>query len=259
MHFIEYKASKIRYQLEGNGDVILFIHGFLESNTIFSDIINELKTNYKCLAINLPGHGPSEGLNEDFEINDLAIIVNQILENKTIKKVKLIGHSLGTYVALEILNQFPEKVDGVCILHSTASADTPEKKANRNKAIELMKSDSTRFLTAFMPNLFAPQNKDKFKTEIKALMEQSQQIEVDNVVRMIKAMRDRKDHRKLLQKFNGSKHFIIGKEDPVISCTELVSQANETKANYTVLENVGHMGFVEDHKATLNAILAFLN
>lgn len=255
--YIRYLDSNIYYQKLGNGPCVVFLHGFLESSQIFEEIISVISKTNTCIAIDLPGHGQSQGLNESFNMNDLANLVHAILVHEKISRASFVGHSLGAYISFELLDAFAELVTGICVFHSSAAADSKARKNNRNKAIRLIDKDSSKFLTAFMPHLFAPKNRDLYQSEIKALMQCSENIKIEDVVKMIEAMRDRRDYSDVLKAYNGSKLYIIGKEDPILPSNELVSQARYTRSHFIVLENVGHMGFVEDFQGTLASIMAF--
>ena len=73
----------------------------------------------------------------------------------------LIGHSLGGYVALAMVEKRPDLFAGLGLFHSTAYADSAEKKQSRNKVIEFVnKNGAKAFTTNFITPLFAdPQSR----------------------------------------------------------------------------------------------------
>jgi len=258
MHSFEYQTYDISYKINGTGPVLLLIHGFLEDHTIFKEISMHFQKDYKIIEIDLPGHGLSKTINQPITMDQISHIIGALIEKLQLKTVTIIGHSLGAYVGLATIRNFPSLVNGICIFHATANNDTEEKKINRNRAIELVEQNQSRFLSSFIPNLFAKENVQQYQSEILALMERSQSIASSSIIRIIEAMRDRADERKTLKDFKGNKHYIIGKEDPVVACTDLRAQASETDASYTILENTGHMGFIEAKEAVIISLEKFL-
>lgn len=254
---IDFKGAKIHYNIQGEGTSIFLIHGFLESIQMYKDIAPILQENHQVIQLDLPGHGESEDATESYNMLDLGKLIHKIIDHEQITSCKIVGHSLGGYVGLSFMEQYPEQLDGICIFHSTANADTLDKKNNRNKAIKIVEKDKGSFLSVFIPNLFKPENISLYQEEINDLNKISSKVSDQSLIQTIKAMRDRKDNRSNLKVYKGKKLFIIGKEDPVIPSTELVAQAQETNSVYHVMENVGHMGFIEDRETCIDLIKDF--
>ena len=99
----------LNYKVSGQGPVVLFIHGFCEDLSIWTNS-SEYLNNYTILSIDLPGFGKSEFIQNQ----DLATIANEInilLEQLEVDQVTLIGHSLGGYVGLTFAELFPNKIN----------------------------------------------------------------------------------------------------------------------------------------------------
>lgn len=54
------KGLNINYICEGEGDLVLLLHGWGSNIKLFEASINVLKTKYKVLAMDMPGFGESE-------------------------------------------------------------------------------------------------------------------------------------------------------------------------------------------------------
>ena len=98
----------------------------------------------------LPGSGQSEII-EDMTMEGLAESVFQLLQQLNVDKCMMIGHSMGGYVTLAFVEKHPELIEGYGLFHSTAFADTEEKKAGRKKTIETIKENGVvAFLKTFV-------------------------------------------------------------------------------------------------------------
>jgi pimeloyl-ACP methyl ester carboxylesterase len=78
---------------------LVFIHGSGGDHTVWLHQYTQLKNAFNIAALDLPGHGLSEGRGEQ----DVAVYVEwvrQILEALAIEKPVLIGHSLGAAISL---------------------------------------------------------------------------------------------------------------------------------------------------------------
>ena len=62
---------------------------------------------------------------------------------------------MGGYIALAFTELFPEMVQGICLMNSTALADTEEKKHNRDRGIQAVKQNHKTFIRLAIPNLFS--------------------------------------------------------------------------------------------------------
>lgn len=82
---------------------LVFLHGFLGSSNDWSEIIDLLKDDYHCIAIDLPGHGASVtiagSLNDGF--NQCHKLIKDMLDDLNVQQYILIGYSLGGRLALD--------------------------------------------------------------------------------------------------------------------------------------------------------------
>ena len=118
----------VYYQLKGNGPSIVFIHGFLESHSIWDYFAKEMSYNYQVITIDLPGFGNSSVFAETHTMESMAEIVNKILEKEKIQDCIVVGHSMGGYVSLALAEKYPEKIEGIVLFHSHAEEDSKEDK-----------------------------------------------------------------------------------------------------------------------------------
>lgn len=96
-------------------NTLVFIHGSGGNHTIWSHQYGRLHKKYNIVAVNLPGHGPSEG-NSERNAQRYCEWMKKILQALDLKKPVLVGHSLGAAIALGFALRYPEAIAGiVCI------------------------------------------------------------------------------------------------------------------------------------------------
>ncbi len=117
---ININGINVNYIEEGEGDVILMLHGWASNASLFNSQINLLKSKYRVIALNLPGHGGSEEPSYPFCVDDFAKFVIDFLKAKGIFKVTLLGHSVGGRVIIKMLSytEMPIEVDRVVLVDS---------------------------------------------------------------------------------------------------------------------------------------------
>lgn len=114
-----------------NKPVILALHGWLDNAESFAPLAAHL-TEYRLIALELPGHGHSGHLPEGcyYHFIDSARIVLEAMNALGLQSVKLMGHSLGGAIATVVAGTFPERVEKLVFIDSfgtlvDAPADSP--------------------------------------------------------------------------------------------------------------------------------------
>lgn len=264
-----YKDSRIRYREEGSGDTLLLLHGFCESLDIWDEFTNIFSQRYHVVAPELIGQGKNEfppgiqgggvagGYAVTMEI--LAEGVNEVLKACRVERCTIVGHSMGGYTALAFAELFPEKVKGLCLFHSSALADTEEKRADRNRAIEAVKKDQAAFLEGLVPRMFAPSNVGRMRGDVERILSIAKSISQNGLIAALAGMRDRIDRQHVLERIDCPVLFIIGKDDLLIPLDKMLPQiVKPGHSECLMLSKVGHMGFYEAKEKTLFAVERFM-
>jgi len=248
--------SSLFSRQRGKGKPIIFIHGFPMHQAVWDDFGEKFVGEYTVISIDLPGFGKSKALPENFSLDDVAgEVIAFVLAHKLSDSV-IIGHSLGGYVALSVLEKRPDLFSKLILFHSTAYADTEERKASRNKVIEVVrKKGAIAFTTGSIQALFAdPEHED-----IERVRQLAATTTAETVIGYTKAMRDRRDHLKTLISFEKPTLLLGGEKDQGISVESLKEQANASqKAQIHILQNVAHMGMFESAVEAASRIKEFL-
>jgi len=243
-------SKLLAYSIEGIGNPIVFIHGFCETQEIWTDFRQSFNANFQTICVDLPGFGLSAPLEKECAIPEMAKCLKSTLDHLQLEKIVLVGHSLGGYVALSFTELFPENVAGICLFHSTAFEDTPEKKENRNKTIEYVKKHGVEaFCNPFVPGLFFHKRRTLLQNDIEKVLEIAKKTPLSVAVDTTLAMRDRKDQTTLLQNLKIPVGFIVGKEDSAVPLEKSLAQCHLAAESHVLfLAETGHMGMFEREK-----------
>jgi pimeloyl-ACP methyl ester carboxylesterase len=247
--------GEIHFAERGKGFPVILIHGFCETNRIWDSFAERLSSNFRVITPDLPGFGKSPLPNGKISIKNVASTLNRRLHQLEIQKCLVIGHSLGGYVTLSMVAQRPGLIAGLGLFHSTALADSDEKRQNRNKVFEFVnKNGVPPFVDSFVPGLFH----QKDNSAIEEVRDMASQTRKDVLMAYTLAMRDRLDNSSLLAVYEGDCLFIAGKYDTIIPCSAIEEQSRiNRRSELQILENSGHMGMFEDAEAAYEGVRSF--
>lgn len=254
-----WKNTKLNYCLEGRGETVVLLHGFLENYHIWDGLIQQLSKDFRVLAIDLPGFGRSDVVGDYAGMPYMAEAVKAVMDHEEVTRAFLVGHSMGGYVSMAFARLFPGALKGVVLFHSHAAADDEQGKKNRSRTIEVVKKDHKNFISQFIPLLFAEQNVTLFEKEIDSLRKESLKTSAQGVVAAMAGMRDRDDHLETLASLEVPILFVVGKQDSRIPLEKILPQIGLPKtAEAILLDGVGHMGFLEAPGKIFPALQGFL-
>ncbi|GAA4377806.1 alpha/beta hydrolase [Hymenobacter koreensis] len=239
--------------------VIVLIHGFGESREVWTDFTRDFPDEYRLLTPNLLGFGTNTRDIRDYSMEAQARYLAEYLRHRNVEQALLVGHSMGGYAALAFAERYPNMVAGLSLFHSTALADSDEKKANRDKNMDfVMRNGVDKFMESFIRPLFAPVNRERMIDQRCFLEDIGKATPTDTVVGALRAMRDRPDRTKVLIEAHYPVQFIVGKEDVAVTLESMQPQLVMPRESHVlVLADVGHLGYFERPDDTRRAVLDF--
>ncbi len=259
MSFAKYKKAKIHYSDTGKGSAVVLIHGFLENSSMWEVFLKELQKRNRVILIDLPGHGQSECFGYTHTMEEMAGCVDAVLKKVKIRKTKLIGHSLGGYVALAFADLFPDKTKGICLFFSTSRADSVQKKKDRKRAIKAVTENHLSFIRVAFPMLFRSKFRRVKKEAIKTAKAQALKTSKQGIIAALEGMKQRPS-REILLKFPPYPiHIVSGERDPIIPVDTMIKQMSRSEnVSGVVLKEPGHMGHIEAPEDCLMELKEFL-
>ena len=258
MHLF-FNTSKVAYQLVGQGQTLVLLHGFCEDSTMWADFVPLLSKKYQILTIDLSGFGQSDLLNEH-SIEAMSEAVHAVIKQLSIQQCVLIGHSMGGYVGLAFAEQYPQYLMGLGLFHSHPYADSETKITNRKKTIRFIERHGIApFAGQFVRNLFAPAFVQNHKAFIDDLVHKTSMHHSDAVIAASHAMIKRKSRADVLSQLTCPALFIVGKQDNAVSLENSLEQLQLAPiASVHILEQVGHMGMFEVPSHSLEIVADFM-
>jgi 3-oxoadipate enol-lactonase len=259
---INLNGFKISYDDVGEGRIpILFLHGFPFNKTIWQEQIDNLKSSYRVIACDLRGFGKSVDEESNLSINLFVKDLIQFMDKLELEKVILCGLSMGGYIALNAIKQYPNRFEALILCDTQSIADSDEVKAKRYDAIaEIQENGTTNFNESFLKNVFHKDsltNKPELVDDLRTVVYSNSQ---NIMVQGLRAIAERKDTSLILDEINVPTLIICGRQDIVTPLDESKYINKFIKGSVLhVINYAGHVSNLEEPMKFNKLIRNFLN
>jgi pimeloyl-ACP methyl ester carboxylesterase len=256
---VRFKNGTIFFTDQGKGRAVVLLHGMLGSADNWKEISANLSKSYRVISIDLPGHGSSECFGYAHSMELMAKSVKAVMDGLKLKRYVFVGHSMGGYVALAFAEIFPDNLRGLCLFHTTSYADTPERRSDRDRAINLIRQNRRVYTSSTIKNLFAGKNLKYLKEEIAFANSIAAKSSKQGMVAALLGMRDRPGRDIVLGLVDYPIMTVIGEQDTLVPASQLLEQSKLIRHPFVLyLEHDGHMGFLESPRQCLRSMRKFL-
>jgi pimeloyl-ACP methyl ester carboxylesterase len=240
-------GKKLFYRVSGSGKPVILIHGFGETGNVWNKQVAALQSSFRIIVPDLPGSGLSEEI-PDMSMEGLAESIHSIIHEEDIDACPVIGHSMGGYVTLALAGYYPNHVSALGLFHSTAFADSEEKKATRRKGMDFIRQHgSSEFLQATSPNLFSAKTRAQKPGEVAEFIDNLSNFSPTALVSYYEAMIKRPDRTEVLKDSHLPILFIMGEHDMAVPLQDSLKLCPlPEKAYIHILHESGHMGMLEE-------------
>lgn len=258
MEKLTISGTTIAYESQGEGDVLVLLHGFCGSSAYWEQVMPLLSKQYRVIAPDLRGHGLSDAPLGAYTIEQMADDVAGLLEQLSVERYTLLGHSMGGYVTLSLAQRYAGRLNGFGLIHSTAYPDSEEAKEKRLQAVSVIGTEGiTPFVDGLVPGLFAPANAASHEAALDRAKEIGYKTPPQGASGAALAMRERIDRRDVLSATTLPVLLVAGEDDRLIPLerTFTAEGSNVTKA---VIKGAGHMSMYEAPEQLAAVISDFL-
>jgi len=150
-------SIRIAYEAHGNGiPALIFVHGWSCDRSYWKDQVVSFSKNFKVVAVDLAGHGESGLGRKSWTIEAFGCDVAAVVKKLGLRRVILIGHSMGGDVITEAARQLPGIVVGL-IMIDTYKKLGPGRTPQEVKAfVDKLRTDFKDSTSALVKSMFAP-------------------------------------------------------------------------------------------------------
>lgn len=248
----------------GRGPAVVLLHAFPLNASMWSAQREALSGSYRVICPDQRGFGGTQ-LGHDLDdptLDDVADDVAAMLDARKVDTCVLGGLSMGGYVAMAVLRRHPERVTGLILADTKATADPPEAAANRLRIAEAVIEAGNAapvLLEEVLPKLVGSTTKERralVHGRVKALVERAPAYAVAWAQR---AMAARPDSLETLRSVDVPTLVLRGDEDALSSEADTQAMADAVPgARLVTIPGAGHLTAVEAPEEFNAALLDFL-
>jgi pimeloyl-ACP methyl ester carboxylesterase len=229
-----------------NSMPILLVPGLVSSPRIYDPVLPAL---WRFGPVTVANH-----IRDDH----MALISRRILAEAP-PRFALAGHSMGGYIAFEIMRQAPERVAKLALINTQARPDTPEATARRRTLMARAKSGEYRAVLDELFSGFVHPSRREDADLRRLVHDMGGDVGVEGFVRQQEAIISRPDSRSILAAIRCPTLVLSGDEDNTIPNALSVEMTdNIHSARLVILPNCGHLPQVEQPEATAKALVEWL-
>ncbi len=217
------------------GRIVVMIHGAGSNGHIWHKQIAHLASSHSPVAVDLPGHGRSSGVEGLKSVGDYADFLARFLDTLGIKSATIAGHSMGGAIAMDFALRHPARVDALMLIATAARFNFPRERLDGLRAVMMGRAPQAFTTDAYSPTTV----KENFDVVREGWMEQ---IKTDPRVRYSDTLAcDQVDLRGELEKLSRPTMVLAGVDDA--TCTPADAEVIGSKikgARIEVIADGGH-------------------
>ena len=227
---------------------IIFIHGFPFNKSMWNGQIEALKTDYRVISYDVRGHGNSDLGVKDFSIELFGQDLILLMDALKIEKAILCGLSMGGYIALNAIGNYPERFTALVLSDTNCVSDTNESKAKRMETIESIRKDGVeKYADESLKKLFAPESFTKNSKDVDKARVMITATSKQSLYNTLHALANRKETCSQLPEINVPVLILVGKEDIITPPEAAQSMHEKIKGSFLhIISHAGHLSNMEN-------------
>ncbi|MFM8340881.1 MAG: pimeloyl-ACP methyl ester esterase BioH [Methylomonas sp.] len=252
--------SNIHYQVFGQGQPLVMIHGWAMHSGIWQSFAEQLAEHCQVICVDLPGHGLSESI-EPFSLQNIS---DSLIQGLPVQRFSVLGWSLGATVAIDMAGRYPERVQSLQLLAGNPlfvqNSDWPGVKTEILDAFaEQLASNVQQTLVRFLGlQVKGLPDAKTLLQHIKAAVQAYPAPSLQALQAGLQILKN-SDERLALQQLQCPVSVLIGDRDTLIPLALAESLKKLQPAiQVHLLENAGHVPFLSHSQQLLERVIADL-
>jgi len=254
------RGFKIHYVEQGDGPAIVFLHGLVFDHTMYEAQFEDLPDNYRCISLDLRGHGRSECPDGPWTMQDCADDVIAFIEGVGAAPCHLVGMSWGGMIAVRIGVQRPDLVRSLVLIDTSAGAERPDWAEVENTFISLLETQgmSDDVIASSVPIMFGERYAAEHADGVAVYYDRLKTMDVNGALEALRAIVGRDSVLERLGEIRVPALVIHGEKDAAIPMSEAEAIASGiTGAEFVRIPDAGHSTPLEAPDAVNVALAEF--
>ena len=233
------------YEVFGSGPDLVLLHPFPLNHHFWDEAVPRL-SGYRVLTPDLRGHGHSELGSGPATMEKHSADLLRLCETEGVSKAVFVGVSIGGYTLFEFWRRHQERVAGLVLSNTRASAETEESRANRLRIADQVLIEGTGpFIDDMLGKLIGSTTRSQRPEVVEAARCMMQAMSPEDIAGVQRGMADRPDSIVTLSTIDVPTLVIAGEEDiPPLSAAELMRD-RIAGSNLHIVPKAGHYAAME--------------
>jgi len=235
------------------GRKIVLIHGAGGNGHRWMRLLNSLSKSHSPIALDLPGHGRSSGVEGLSSIPDYSEFIVAFLDTIKIKSAVIAGWSMGGAIAMDLAIRFPERVDALVLVATAAKFNIPDDRVADLRAITMGRKPPQYTTDGYSPRTI----KENFDIIREGWMEQAKtdpRVRYTDIVACTQV-----NLTEAIQKIDKPTLVVAGADDQGTTVKDAELIKNRIRgAQLQVISDAGHIIPCEKPAALTGAVESFL-
>ncbi|MEU0564367.1 alpha/beta fold hydrolase [Nonomuraea sp. NPDC005983] len=245
----------------GTGLPVVLLHAFPLSSAMWLAQREGLARTCRVITPDLRGFGGTRLGDDEPSIEVMADDVARLLDAEGIDRAVVGGLSMGGYVTMAFCRRHPDRVLGVILADTKASADADTARANRERiAAAVLSGGSEVLVTEVLPALIGPTTKARRAMVFGRVKGLVQSAPPGAVAWAQRAMAARPESFDTLAGLKVPLLVLVGEEDELATVADAEAMARSVPdGRLEIIPKAGHLSAVEQPEAFNAAVTEFLS
>lgn len=250
---------EIAYDEAGSGTPLLLVHGWPHDRTLWAGQLGGLATHARVLAPDLRGCGGST-IRPPYTMDQYADDLIAFLAALGIARAVVCGLSMGGYVAFAMLRRNPERIRGLILADTRATADSDEARANRSKLVALIEQEGMAALAERqLQPMLGRTTLERQPHLVDTVRRMMSSTPAEGAIGALRAMAERPDSTPMLAAIDVPTLVTGGAEDAITPPEVLREMAARIpRSRVEILEQAGHVCPLERPAAFNHVVTEYL-
>ena len=262
MPTIDLGEYRCHVEIQGDGPVLLLVHGFPLDHTMWRPQFEELQQSVRLIAPDLRGFGRDDRpLPDTLTMQDFADDLAELLDAlQVVSPVTFCGLSMGGYIGWQFWKRHRERVARLILCDTRATADSVEVARGRQMMANRVLQEGNAFVPAAMlDKLFSSATQQRDPQLIATTRDTILGTRPDAIAAAQRGMAERIDFQTDLPSINVPTLLLCGQDDVITPSVEMRVMAGSIPGSeFVEIPAAGHLPPLENPVATNRAIANFL-
>ncbi len=214
--YAEVNGARIFYQVSGQGQPMLLIHGYPLSGALFARNRDALAAHFKVITIDQRGYGKSTAPGVPDSVDIYAKDALDVMTQLGVQQAIIGGHSMGGPITLAMYRMAPDRFRGMMLIDTIAASAAPIEAGLWNGFVTQTKEKGVASLVdPLIKNMLSGDTRTKHKDEVMYLGNVIKECSPDAAIGGAMTLANRPDSTQLLGQIKVPTMVYVGVEDTI--------------------------------------------